>query len=50
LPEPDPAAHDQNKFSWMTIHQYTPDRAVKYPFKDLASLEASSAEASPQAR
>jgi hypothetical protein len=39
LPEPDPGAHGQTRFSWMTAHNYVPDRTVEYPFKDLATLE-----------
>jgi hypothetical protein len=38
LPEPDPANPKKNEFSWMTVHKYTPDREVKYPFKDWNSL------------
>jgi transglutaminase-like putative cysteine protease len=38
LPEPDPAAEGRREFSWMTIHDYVPDRQVSYPFKDVASL------------
>lgn len=39
LPEPDPANKKQREFSWMTVHDYTADRPVKYPFTDLGSLE-----------
>jgi transglutaminase-like putative cysteine protease len=38
LPDPDPADPEQQKFSWMTIHKYTPDREVPYPFKDVSTL------------
>lgn len=39
LPEPDPSAAGRNEFSWMTVHQYVPDKQVSYPFKDWHSLE-----------
>ncbi len=38
-PEPDPANAKQREFSWMSVHEYTPDRAVVYPFKDYGGLE-----------
>ncbi len=38
LPEPDPANSTKREFSWMTLHRYTPDRAVKYPFADWSDL------------
>jgi transglutaminase-like putative cysteine protease len=38
LPDPDPANPNKREFAWMTLHQYTPDRAVSYPFKDWKSL------------
>ncbi len=38
LPDPDPANPQKREFAWMTIHQYTPDRSVSYPFKDWQSL------------
>lgn len=38
LPDPDPADPQQREHSWMTIHKYTPDRDVPYPFKDYRSL------------
>jgi transglutaminase-like putative cysteine protease len=38
LPDPDPADPKKHKFAWMTIHQYVPDKAVTYPFKDWRSL------------
>ncbi len=39
LPDPDPANGQKREFAWMTVHKYTPDRPVTYPFKDLKSLE-----------
>lgn len=39
LPDPDPANIEQRTFGWMTVHDFTPDRPVTYPFKDAASLE-----------
>lgn len=39
LPEPDPGNKEKRAFTWMTVHQYTPDRAVSYPFKDIQSLD-----------
>jgi transglutaminase-like putative cysteine protease len=39
LPEPDPANKQQRAFSWMTVHDYVPDRPVTYPFTDLTSLD-----------
>jgi len=38
LPDPDPADPRKREFAWMTIHKYTPDRKVTYPFQDLKSL------------
>ena len=38
LPEPDPANKTQRAFSWMTVHKYTPDKKVSYPFTDYSSL------------
>jgi hypothetical protein len=38
LPDPDPADPKQRAFAWMTLHSYTPDRPVTYPFKDYRSL------------
>jgi transglutaminase-like putative cysteine protease len=38
LPDPDPADPLKHEFAWMTVHQYTPDRPVPYPFKDWHSL------------
>jgi transglutaminase-like putative cysteine protease len=40
LPDPDPADPEKREFSWMTIHDYRPDRPVSYPFKDIKSLES----------
>jgi transglutaminase-like putative cysteine protease len=42
LPEPDPANKQQKQFAWMTVHQFVPDQQVRYPFKDISSLEARS--------
>ena len=39
LPEPDPANIDKREFGWMTVHQYTADKPVIKPFKDLSTLE-----------
>jgi transglutaminase-like putative cysteine protease len=41
LPDPDPADPEKREFAWMTVHKYTPDREVPYPFKDLKSLNSS---------
>ncbi len=38
LPEPDPADKNRREFSWMTVHQYTPDRVVPNPFRDWKTL------------
>ena len=38
LPEPDPADKSQNRFSWMTVHEYRADRVVPYPFTDWNTL------------
>jgi transglutaminase-like putative cysteine protease len=38
LPDPDPADPEKREFAWMTIHKYTPDREVSYPFKDFRTL------------
>jgi transglutaminase-like putative cysteine protease len=38
LPDPDPANPKQREFAWMTIHKYTPDRVVPYPFADWKTL------------
>ena len=38
LADPDPADRKQRAFTWMTLHSYTPDRPVTYPFKDFRSL------------
>jgi transglutaminase-like putative cysteine protease len=38
LPDPDPANPKKHEFSWMTVHQYTPDKKVPYPFKDWSTL------------
>jgi transglutaminase-like putative cysteine protease len=39
LPDPDPANPKATGFAWMTLHKYTPDKAVTYPFKDWNSLK-----------
>lgn len=39
LPDPDPADPKQRAFSWMTLHRYTPDKAVTYPFTDYGGLK-----------
>jgi hypothetical protein len=38
LPDPDPANKDKKEYAWMTVHKYTADRTVPYPFKDWNSL------------
>jgi transglutaminase-like putative cysteine protease len=38
LPDPDPANPEKHEFAWMTVHKYTADRQVKYPFKDWSGL------------
>jgi hypothetical protein len=38
LPDPDPANVQKREFAWMTIHQYTPDKPVTYPFKNWRDL------------
>jgi transglutaminase-like putative cysteine protease len=40
LPEPDPANAQKREFSWMTVHDYRPDRKVTNPFKDYNSLRS----------
>jgi transglutaminase-like putative cysteine protease len=40
LQDPDPSNAEQHGWAWMTVHKYTPDRQVTYPFKDVGSLEA----------
>lgn len=42
LPDPDPSDPTNRAFSWMTIHKYTADREVPYPFKDYGSLSVGS--------
>jgi transglutaminase-like putative cysteine protease len=39
FPEPDPANNTHTAHTWMTVHKFTPDRVVTYPFKDIKSLE-----------
>jgi hypothetical protein len=38
LSEPDPSNKNQREFSWMTVHNYVPDRIVPYPFQEWRSL------------
>jgi transglutaminase-like putative cysteine protease len=38
LPDPDPANPHKHEFAWMTIHEYTADKKVPYPFKDWSTL------------
>jgi transglutaminase-like putative cysteine protease len=38
LPDPDPSDPAARAFSWMTIHKYTADREVVYPFADYSAL------------
>ncbi|MFO0902790.1 MAG: transglutaminase domain-containing protein [Pirellulales bacterium] len=40
LAEPDPANKQQTSYSWMTVHEYRPDRVVSYPFTDVTTLQA----------
>jgi transglutaminase-like putative cysteine protease len=40
LQDPDPSNKEQHAFTWMTVHKYTSDRPVTYPFKDLKSLDS----------
>lgn len=44
LPEPDPSDDSKREFSWMTVHDYRPNREVAYPFRDWRSLEHEAAE------
>ena len=39
LPDPDPANAEKREFGWMTAHEYKPNRAVTYPFKDWKTLQ-----------
>jgi transglutaminase-like putative cysteine protease len=41
LPEPDPANSDEQKYSWMTVHEYRANKNVTYPFSDWKSLNES---------
>jgi len=38
MPDPDPANPNKHEFAWMTVHKYTPDRPVSYPFADWKML------------
>lgn len=44
LPEPDPANPDKREFAWMTMHRYTSDKMVPYPFRDWKTLPPSTKE------
>jgi transglutaminase-like putative cysteine protease len=39
LPDPDPNAKGKKEFAWMTAHEYRASKPVRYPFKDVQSLE-----------
>jgi transglutaminase-like putative cysteine protease len=39
LPDPDPADPQAREFAWMTVMKAKPDRDVKYPFNDYATLK-----------
>lgn len=39
LPEPDPANPAKKEFAWMTLHRFTPNKPLNYPFHDWKSLE-----------
>jgi len=39
LPEPDPGNPHCREFAWMTMHRFTSDREVVYPFKGVSSLQ-----------
>lgn len=41
LPDPDPANPNKKEFAWMTVQQFTPDRAVTFPFGSWKSLRKS---------
>jgi transglutaminase-like putative cysteine protease len=43
LPEPDPGDAGKREFAWMTMHAFTPDRDVSYPYQDIRSLTPSDA-------
>jgi transglutaminase-like putative cysteine protease len=43
LPDPDPALAKKMEFSWMTVHHYTSDKDVSFPFSDWKSLEVKTA-------
>src|SRR4029453_3407964 len=47
-PAPDPADPEKREFAWMTIHKYTADRDVPYPFKDVKTLLPSRENPSPE--
>jgi transglutaminase-like putative cysteine protease len=39
LPDPDPANSNKQEFAWMTVHKFTADKDVPYPFKDRGGLK-----------
>lgn len=40
VPDVDAADKNRNAYTWMTVQKYDADRQVKYPFKDVKSLES----------
>lgn len=38
LADPDPADPEKREHAWMTVHKYTADREVAYPFQDYRTL------------
>jgi transglutaminase-like putative cysteine protease len=38
LSDPDPADPKKREFTWMTLHSYTPNKPVTYPFRDYRRL------------
>jgi transglutaminase-like putative cysteine protease len=44
LPDPDPANPKAREFAWMTMHRYTPNRPVVYPFQGYEALMPKSRE------
>lgn len=49
LKDPDPSNTKEDGFAWMTMHHYKPSKEVKYPFKDVKSLESWKPEAATTA-
>jgi hypothetical protein len=41
LAEPDPGDASKREYAWMTMHAFTPDRDVSYPYRDIRSLTPS---------